>query len=198
MPQEPSSIKQPNNCWDIFWSFTCMAMQAFGGSTAIAQQFLVDQKQGLTMPRFLEMLTVSQVLPGPNIMILSVMLGDRYFGWRGALAAFLGMITFPATLMLTVFVIYEQYASNPVVSAALAGMAASASGMVIGAAIKLVPNIKSNIIGKPVWILLLAVTFISVGLFKMSMIKVLPLVGIPAFFWALYRIVQKANKELKK
>ncbi len=100
------------------------------------------------MPRFLEMLTVSQVLPGPNIMILSVMLGDRYFGWRGALAAFLGMITFPATLMLTVFVIYEQYASNPVVSAALAGMAASASGMVIGAAIKLVPNIKSNIIGK--------------------------------------------------
>ncbi len=198
MPQEPSSIKQPNNCWDIFWSFTCMAMQAFGGSTAIEQQFLVDQKQWLTMPRFLEMLTVSQVLPGPNIMILSVMLGDRYFGWRGALAAFLGMITFPATLMLTVFVIYEQYASNPVVSAALAGMAASASGMVIGAAIKLVPNIKSNIIGKPVWILLLAVTFISVGLFKMSMIKVLPLVGIPAFFWALYRIVQKANKELKK
>ena len=198
MPQEPSSIKQPNNCWDIFWSFTCMAMQAFVGSTAIAHQFLVDQKQWLTMPRFLEMLTVSQVLPGPNIMILSVMLGDRYFGWRGALAAFLGMITFPATLMLTVFVIYEQYASNPVVSAALAGMAASASGMVIGAAIKLVPNIKSNIIGKPVWILLLAVTFISVGLFKMSMIKVLPLVGIPAFFWALYRIVQKANKELKK
>lgn len=198
MPQEPSSIKQPNNCWDIFWSFTCMAMQAFVGSTAIAQQFLVDQKQWLTMPRFLEMLTVSQVLPGPNIMILSIMLGDRYFGWRGALAAFLGMITFPATLMLTVFVIYEQYASNPVVSAALAGMAASASGMVVGAAIKLVPNIKSNIIGKPVWILLLAVTFISVGLFKMSMIKVLPLVGIPAFFWALYRIVQKANKELKK
>lgn len=175
-----------------------MAMQAFGGSTAIAQQFLVDQKQWLTMPRFLEMLTVSQVLPGPHIMILSIMLGDRYFGWRGALAAFLGMITFPATLMLTVFVIYEQYASNPVVSAALAGMAASASGMVVGAAIKLVPNIKSNIIGKPVWILLLAVTFISVGLFKMSMIKVLPLVGIPAFFWALYRIVQKANKELKK
>ncbi|WP_290116078.1 chromate transporter, partial [Turicimonas muris] len=41
-------------------------MQAFGGSTAIAQQFLVDQKQWLTMPRFLEMLTVSQVLPGPN------------------------------------------------------------------------------------------------------------------------------------
>lgn len=197
MSQELPSLKQPKNCWEIYWSFTCMAMQAFGGSTAIAQQFLVEQKQWLTMPRFLEMLTVSQVLPGPNIMILSVMLGDRYFGWRGAMAAFWGMISVPATLMLTVFVIYEQYASNPMVSAALAGMAASAAGMVIGAAIKLLPNIKSNIVGIPAWLILLTVTFLSVGLFKLSMIKVLPLVGIPAYFWALYRIIQKEKKEKK-
>lgn len=197
MPQKVDFVKQPKNCWEVFWSFTCMAMQAFGGSTAIAQQFLVDQKQWLTAPKFLEMLTVSQVLPGPNVMILSVMLGDKYFGWRGALAAFLGMITFPGTLMLTMFVIYEQYASNPIVSAALAGMAASAAGMVIGSAIKLVPNIKTNVIGIPAWLILLIATFASVGLYKMSMIKVLPLIGLPAFFWAWYKIIQKAKKEIK-
>jgi len=81
---------------------TLMAMQAFGGSTAIAQQFLVDQKKWLTQSEFLDLLTVSQVLPGPNIMILTIVVGDRHFGWRGALASFLGMITLPATLMLSV------------------------------------------------------------------------------------------------
>lgn len=129
-----SAPNKPKSCWDLFCSFTLMAMQAFGGSTAIAQQFLVDQKKWLTQSEFLDLLTVSQVLPGPNIMILTIMVGDRHFGWRGALASFLGMITLPATLMLSVFVFYQQYAENKWVSDALVGMAASASGMVAGAA----------------------------------------------------------------
>ena len=103
-----SAPNKPKSCWDLFCSFTLMAMQAFGGSTAIAQQFLVDQKKWLTQSEFLDLLTVSQVLPGPNIMILTIMVGDRHFGWRGALASFLGMITLPATLMLSVFVFYQQ------------------------------------------------------------------------------------------
>ena len=103
-----SAPNKPKSCWDLFCSFTLMAMQAFGGSTAIAQQFLVDQKKWLTQSEFLDLLTVSQVLPGPNIMILTIVVGDRHFGWRGALASFLGMITLPATLMLSVFVFYQQ------------------------------------------------------------------------------------------
>lgn len=187
---ENIDIQRPKNCRELFWSFSLMAMQAFGGSTAIAQQFLVDQKRWLTQAQFLEMLTVSQVLPGPNIMILTVMLGDRYFGWKGALASFLGMITFPATLMLSMFAVYEHFAENPTVSAALAGMAASAAGMVIGSAIKLFPNIKNNVVGKPMWLFLLVLTTVLVGLYKLSMVKILPLVGIPAFFWAYYRIIK--------
>ena len=139
-----SAPNKPKSCWDLFCSFTLMAMQAFGGSTAIAQQFLVDQKKWLTQSEFLDLLTVSQVLPGPNIMILTIVVGDRHFGWRGALASFLGMITLPATLMLSVFVFYQQYAENKWVSDALVGMAASASGMVAGAAMSFFTTAKKN------------------------------------------------------
>ena len=38
-----SAPNKPKSCWDLFCSFTLMAMQAFGGSTAIAQQFLVEE-----------------------------------------------------------------------------------------------------------------------------------------------------------
>ncbi len=160
----------------------------------MAQQFLVDQKKWLDQRGFLELLTVSQVIPGPNIMILSTILGDRYFGWKGALSAFFGMISLPGLLMLSVFVFYEQYAANPVVSAALAGMAASAAGMVVGAALRLVPDIKVNPVGKLIWILILIVTFATVGVFKFSMFIVLPSIGIPVCLWAYYQIIKKANR----
>lgn len=187
---DPASC-QPSGCWDLYVSFTLMALQAFGGSTAIAQQFLVDQKKWLTQREFLDLLTVSQVLPGPNIMILTIMVGDRHFGWRGALASFLGMVSIPATLMLSVFVFYQQYAENPTVSNALVGMAASASGMVAGAAMKLVYNCKENIIRPPVWIVGLALTFLTVGVLKISMLYILPALGIPLSGWAWYRYVKE-------
>ncbi len=160
----------------------------------MAQQFLVDQKKWLDQRSFLELLTVSQVIPGPNIMILSTILGDRYFGWKGALSAFLGMISLPGILMLSVYVFYEHYAANPVVSAALAGMAASAAGMVVGAALRLVPDVKVNPVGKLIWILILIVTFVTVGVAKFSMFIVLPSIGIPVCLWAYYQIIKKAAR----
>lgn len=42
----------------------------------------MDQKKWLTQSQFLDLLTVSQVLPGPNIMILTILIGDRNFGWK--------------------------------------------------------------------------------------------------------------------
>lgn len=185
-----SFVCRSKNCWDLYISFTLMALQAFGGSTAIAQQFLVDQKKWLTQSQFLDLLTVSQVLPGPNIMILTILIGDRNFGWKGALASFLGMVSVPGTLMLSVFVFYQQFSDNPLVSQALVGMAASAAGMVAGAALKLVYNCRENIITPPVWILGLVLTFVTVGVMKISMLFILPILGIPLSLWAWYRFLK--------
>lgn len=114
---------------------------------------------------------------------------------EGALASFLGMITLPATLMLSVFVFYQQYAENKWVSDALVGMAASASGMVAGAAMKLLYNCKENIITPPVWIFGLVITFITVGVLKISMVYILPIVGIPLSFWAWYRFIKERSAQ---
>ncbi len=197
MTQPRKQLNTPKSCWELYWSFSLMAIQAFGGSTAIAQQFLVDQKKWLDQRGFLELLTVSQVLPGPNIMILTTILGDKYFGWKGALASFLGMVSIPGTLMLSMYVVYQQYASNAIVSAALVGMSASAAGMVVGAALRLFSDFLVNPIGKIVWPSLLVITFILVGLYKFSMLYVLPIVGIPAIGWAYFRIVKAGRKALK-
>ena len=66
----------------------------------IAQRELVERERWLTREQFLEMLAVAQVLPGPNVVNLSLMFGDRAFGWRGGLAALGGMLLAPLGVVL--------------------------------------------------------------------------------------------------
>ena len=74
-------------------------------------------------------------------------------------------------------------------------MAASASAMVAGAAMKLLYNCKENIITPPVWIFGLVITFITVGVLKISMVYILPIVGIPLSFWAWYRFIKERSAQ---
>ena len=81
----PDTIR-PASPWALFVAFSLLALQGFGGVIAIAQRVVVEQRRWLTKTEFLELLAAGQVLPGPNVVNLSLMIGDRFFGWRGALA----------------------------------------------------------------------------------------------------------------
>ena len=50
----------------------------------VAQRELVERERWLTPAQFVELLSLGQVLPGPNIVNMALMIGDRFFGWRGA------------------------------------------------------------------------------------------------------------------
>ena len=128
---------QPRDCADLFWSFTWLALQGFGGVLAVVQRELVEKKRWMTNDEFVEDWAVAQIMPGPNVVNLSIMIGERYFGWRGAVAALAGMLTFPLILVLAVAVVYAQFASQPAVAGALRGMGAVAAGLIAGMGLKL-------------------------------------------------------------
>jgi chromate transporter len=73
---------------------------------AVVQRELVEKKRWLTNDEFVEDWAVAQIMPGPNVVNLSIMIGERYFGWRGAVVAVCGMLCFPMLLVLTLTVIY--------------------------------------------------------------------------------------------
>ena len=87
--QRPASVRA------LFWAFTWLALQGFGGVLAVVQRELVDKKRWLTQEEFIEDWAVAQIMPGANVVNLSLIVGDRYFGWRGALAALAGMLALP-------------------------------------------------------------------------------------------------------
>ena len=83
---------QPNSLADLFFSFTFLALQGFGGVLAVVQREMVEKKRWMTREEFVEEWAVAQIMPGPNVVNLSLMLGGRYFGLRGAMAALAGML----------------------------------------------------------------------------------------------------------
>src|SRR5262245_10030905 len=131
----------------MFWTFTLLALQGFGGVLAVAQRVLCEQKRWLTREQFVEVLSVGQVLPGPNICNVALMIGDRFFGWRGAFAALAGMMAIPAVLVLAITIVYAEFATHPVVAGALKGMGAVSAGLIVATALKLVGALRSNPMG---------------------------------------------------
>jgi chromate transporter len=174
---------EPRSLTDLFLSFTFLSLQGFGGVMAIVQRELVDGKRWLTREEFVEEWAVAQILPGPNVVNLALMLGARYFGWRGALAAVAGMLVMPLILILLLALLYEQFAHYPQVAGAVRGMSAVAAGLIFASGIRLFGALTSNPLGLPVCIALGTACFVTVGLLRWPLIYALLALG--SVGWAL-------------
>lgn len=175
-----ASRPQPRDCADLFWSFTWLALQGFGGVLAVVQRELVEKKRWMTNDEFVEDWAVAQIMPGPNVVNLSIMIGERYFGWRGAVAALAGMLTFPLILVLAVAVVYAQFASQPAVAGALRGMGAVAAGLIAGMGLKLSSTLRKHPLGLAVCVGLVALTVIAMAVLRWPLFWTLPSVGLLA------------------
>lgn len=183
---------RPSSLADLFWSFTRLALQGFGGVLAIVQRELVEEKRWLTPEEFMEDWAVAQILPGPNVVNLSMMIGDRYFGWRGALTAVAGMLAFPLLIVLALAALFAGISDSPGVQGALRGMGAVAAGLIAGTGLKLISSLKKNIMGATVCWSLSAITFIAIALLHVPLAWVLLGAGTLACVWA-YRQLGKVQ-----
>ena len=66
---------RPRHLRELFWSLTFLALQGFGGVLAVVQRELVEKRQWLSNEEFMEDWAVAQIMPGPNVVNLSIMLG---------------------------------------------------------------------------------------------------------------------------
>ena len=187
MADDPS-LTVPASNKDLFVTFTRMALQGFGGVLPIAQRVLCEQKRWLSKEQFVEILALGQVLPGPNVCNVALMVGDRFFGWRGAFSALAGMMTVPLVIVLILTALYAEFASNPMVSGALKGMGAVSAGLIIGSAFKLIPMLQRNPMGLPVCSLIAIVTFGLIALLRWPLVWVLLGLGVVTCCYAAIKI----------
>lgn len=166
-PEEPTP--HPRSPRELFAVFTLLAVQGFGGVIVVAQRVLCEEKRWLRPAEFVEMLSIGQVVPGPNVCNVALMLGDRFFGWRGALAALGGLLTVPFGIVLALVTAYARWAGNPAVAGALRGMGAISAGLVAGTVLKLSQSLRANPMGVPTSAALGTAAFLLVGLLRVPL-----------------------------
>ncbi|MDE2427514.1 MAG: chromate transporter [Burkholderiales bacterium] len=174
MSTEPaSSHPRPESLADLFLSFTLLALQGFGGVLAIVQSELVERKRWLTKEEFIEDWAVAQIMPGPNVVNLSMMIGNRYFGLKGAVVALAGMLTIPLLIVLLLALIYAHFSHYPAVAGALRGMSSVSAGLIVATGLKLSTALKTHPVGQRTALAFSALCFVCVALLRLPLVYVL-------------------------
>lgn len=189
---EPAPLNRPKSKTDLFLSFTWLALQGFGGVLAVVQRVLVEEKRWMTRDQFVEDWAVAQIMPGPNVVNLSLMIGGRYFGLAGALAGLAGMLTAPLIVVLLLAVAFGGVSDAAWAQGALRGMGAVSAGLIAAVGLKLMSALKSNPMGMPVCMGLAVLSFVGVGLMRWPLAWVLLGTGLLGCGWAYLQLARAA------
>ena len=122
---------------ELFLRFTQVGASGFGGVMPWARRMLVEERRWLSAEEFSEALSLCQVLPGPNIVNMAVCVGTRFRGARGAIAAFLGLLSAPFAIILVLGALFTNYGDLPAISAAFRGVSAAAAGLIVAMGLKM-------------------------------------------------------------
>ena len=101
-----------------------------GGRSVYFHAGLVEKRRWITNREFIQDLTLSQLLPGPNYSNLAVALGVRLAGWRGGLWGAVTLIVPGALILLAVAALYFRIGFTPNAASAMHGASAAVVGLV--------------------------------------------------------------------
>ena len=192
---ELEAPNRPQSKTDLFVSFSLLALQGFGGVLAVVQRELVEKKKWLTREQFIEDWAVAQIMPGPNVVNLSLMIGGRYFGLAGALAGLAGMLAAPMVVVLIMAMAFGGVSDTAWAQGALRGMGAVSAGLITAVGLKLISALKSNPMGMPVCIALATASFAGVGLMRWPLAWVLLGAGSVGCIWAYVQLARQVAEE---
>ncbi len=183
-PLAPEETARPASPGELFLTYCAISLQAFGGALALTERTLVHQKRWFTPKDFLGLYAISQVLPGPTGVSFCVLVGDRFFGLRGASAALAGFLLLPAVIVVALASLFQQYQHLPPVQGALNGMGAAAVGLIVHTAARMSRTLRGQRVGAAVAL----ATFGAVALGGQSVRTVMLTLGGASVAWAWHRL----------
>jgi chromate transporter len=136
----------------LFFKLGCIA---FGGPAvhiAMMQDEVVKKRHWITDEHFLDLISATNLIPGPNSTEITMHIGHERAGWRGLIVAGACFI-FPAVVITSVLAyLYQKYGALPQVAAYIYGIKPAIVGIIISAMIAL-----GRRAFKSIWLLLLGV-----------------------------------------
>lgn len=178
----PASLAPPVEATlsQIFRAFLLIGATSFGGGVmAYLRSSLVEKHGWLDDEGFVQLLAMSQSLPGLNSTNMAVLVGDRLRGSLGALAAIMGICLPGAVLMFFVGMLHRQHGARPLVTAAFHGVTAAAVGLVAAVALQIGRKVLTRVDD----LAFVALAVIGVSVLHQSVLVVLFVMGALAIWW---------------
>jgi len=163
-----SAVSPPNyekNPSGLFLAFFKIGVCGFGGVASWAHRIIVEERAWLSEQEYAEILGIASILPGANTVNIAVLLGDRYCGISGSLSALSGLLLMPVAILFAIAALYERFSIEADVKHAVAGAAAATAGLVIGTGLKMMRNLKPDLLA----LVSGSGIFVAVGLLQASL-----------------------------
>jgi chromate transporter len=122
---------------ELFTGFFWAGILGFGGVLPIARRIIVDERRWLSQAEFNGLFALCQFMPGANICNFCAAFGARHRGWSGAAVAVTGLLAAPVMIVMVCGALYGRYGGLTPVRHALDGLAAAATGLVAGTALRI-------------------------------------------------------------
>lgn len=125
----------------LLWSFFQIGLFSFGGGYAalpLIQSLVVEQRGWLSLTEFTDLISISQMTPGPIALNAATFVGTRVAGFPGALVATLGNILPSFIIALALAMLYTRFKNLPVIQGVLAGLRPTVVALIASAAVSIV------------------------------------------------------------
>lgn len=172
----------------LFWSFLQIGLFSFGGGYAampLIQGQVVTSHGWLTMSEFTDLITISQMTPGPIAVNSATFVGLKIAGIPGAVVATVGCIL-PSCIIVTILAkLYLRYRSMDMLQGVLHSLRPAVVAMIASAGVQILitafwgNGIEISLFGtKWIMILIFAICILLLRSTKLKPIWVMVLAGV--------------------
>jgi chromate transporter len=156
---------------EMFGVFSRIGLTSFGGGlSAWIYREVVDRRHWLTEDEFLAGLTLAQILPGPNVVNISIYIGQRLRGSAGSITAVLSLLLPPMVVALGLVALFHAYGDIAWLHDFLEGIAAAAIGLTVSVGYRAARHATETNRWAPA---VLAIVFLAVGVLRWPLIPVI-------------------------
>lgn len=179
--------------WQLFATFFKIGAFTFGGGWAmisIIEREIVDKHKWIEREKFLDLLAVSQALPGILAVNIATSVGEKIKGFKGSVVASLGTIlpSFILILLIAIFLTPDIIKNNRVISSIFMGIRPAVVALIVAPVITSAKAARLNL--KTFWIPVIVATMISLDLgWPSNPILYIILGAVGGFLW--WRFISK-------
>lgn len=164
----------------LFVGMQQVALSSFGGGlSAWSERIVVEERQWMSKEEFITGLTVARLFPGPNQINMAVYIGSHFRGLTGAIAALLGILLLPFSLLMLLGLGYYYLHETLAVDRVLSGVITASAGMALSMGFKIAGAYSRD----PVALLLAGTSFLVMSVFHVRLVPLVLVAGPLAMAW---------------